>query len=476
MAATRNSNRRFSRISSATSQDQNSLDFSKAKAWLTAKDIKRRLARAPIPRRLKSTAHEIFVDLDAPMQKIEGFGGAITEAAASTFAEMPAAMRDQVMRALFDPIRGNAFTLCRTHINSCDFALGNYAAADTPGDVSLSKFTLAREQVWIIPFIQHANKVAGQRVNLLLSSWSPPAWMKTTGEMNHGGKLLPKYRKAWSAYYVRFIHELEKHGGKIWGLTVQNEPEATQTWDSCLYTAEEERDFVRDYLGPALHRAKLQRIRLLVWDHNRDRLYQRAKVVYDDPKATKYVWGAAFHWYMGDNFENVRYLHDVYPQKNLLFTEGCVGTPQISWDLAEKYARSIIADLNRWTNGWIDWNMILNEAGGPNHTGGYCSAPINYDRALRRVHFRPSFYYLGHFSRFIKPGARRVIAASTSDHLETVAARNPDGSLAVVALNRTAVPTTFKLVADDQTAPFELPPHAIATFVIPPAPSPSKRK
>jgi glucosylceramidase len=157
MAATRNSNRRLSRISSATSQDQNSLDFSKAKAWLTAKDIKRRLARAPIPRRLKSTAHEIFVDLDAPLQKMEGFGGAITEAAASTFAEMSAALRDQVMRALFDPVRGNAFTLCRTHINSCDFALGNYAAADTPGDVSLSKFTLAREHVWIIPFIQHAN-------------------------------------------------------------------------------------------------------------------------------------------------------------------------------------------------------------------------------------------------------------------------------------------------------------------------------
>jgi glucosylceramidase len=420
--------------------------------------------------------HSIRIDPRVRYQTHEGFGGAFTEAAATTLLKLSAAKQEEILRAYFDPATGLGYNLCRTHINSCDFALGNYAYVEQPGDFDLKSFSLDRDRKALIPMIQRALKIAGSDLKLFASPWSPPAWMKTTGEMNHGGKLLPKYRKVWAAYYVRFIHELEKHGGKIWGLTVQNEPDATQTWDSCLYTAEEERDFVRDYLGPALHRAKLQRIRLLVWDHNRDRLYQRAKVVYDDPKAAKYVWGAAFHWYMGDNFENVRYLHDVYPQKNLLFTEGCVGTPQISWDLAEKYARSIIADLNRWTNGWIDWNMILNEAGGPNHTGGYCSAPINYDRALRRVHFRPSFYYLGHFSRFIKPGARRVIAASTSDHLETVAARNPDGSLAVVALNRTAVPITFKLVADDQTAPFELPPHAIATFVIPPAPNPSKRK
>ena len=453
-----------------------SLDFSRIKIALTARGNERRFANARVLRRVKWTPHEIFVDLDAPMQKIEGFGGAITEATASTFAEMPAAMREKVMRALFDPVRGNAFTLCRTHINSCDFAWGNYAAANTPGDVSLSKFSLAREQKWILPFIKHANRVAGRRVNLLLSPWSPPAWMKSNGEMNHGGKLLPKYRKPWAGYYVRFIEEMEKEGGKIWGITVQNEPEATQQWDSCIYTAEEERDFVRDYLGPALHRAGLQRVRLLVWDHNRDHVYRRAKTVYDDPKAAKYVWGAAFHWYMTDSFDNVRYLHDVYPEKNLLFTEGCVGTPQIGWDLGEKYARAIIADMNRWTSGWIDWNMILNESGGPNHIGGYCSAPINYDRVLRRVYFRPSFYYLGHFSRFIKPGARRVIATSTTDALETLAARNPDGSLAVVAMNRSEAPISFQVTVDGQHAPFELPRHSIATFLIPPGAKSAKRK
>jgi len=444
-----------------------SLHFSRAHIHLSVKAGGRFLVKGRAAKRGKTPAHEVFVDLSAPMQVIEGFGGAITEATASTFYEMPAPMRERVIRALFDPVRGNAFTLCRTHINSCDFALGNYATADKPDDTSLSSFTLERERKWILPFLKHASRVAGRRLDLLLSPWSPPAWMKTTGEMNHGGKLKTPYRQAWADYYIRFIREFEKEGAHVWGLTVQNEPEAVQKWDSCIFTAEEERDFVRDHLGPALHRAKLQRVRLLIWDHNRDRIYQRAKVVYDDPKAAKYVWGAAFHWYMADAFENVRYLHDVYPDKKLLFTEGCVGTPQISWELAEKYARSIIADLNRWTTGWIDWNMILNEAGGPNHVGGYCSAPINYDRALRRVHFRPSYYYLGHFSRFIKPGARRLIAASTSDRIEALAARNPNGDLVVVALNRTDVPVAFQVTTGDQGVPFDLPGHSIATFVVP---------
>src|ERR1700733_13466201 len=118
------------------------LDFSRTKVWLTSQQSAHRLTKAPVPRGLKKTSHEIFVDLDAPMQVIDGFGGAITEATASTFAQMSLPLQKQVMKALFDPVRGNAYTLCRTHINSCDFALGNYAAVDKPGDVSLSSFNL----------------------------------------------------------------------------------------------------------------------------------------------------------------------------------------------------------------------------------------------------------------------------------------------------------------------------------------------
>jgi len=174
--------------------------------------------------------------------------------------------------------------------------------------------------------------------------------MKTNGEMNHGGKLKPEFRDAWARYYVRFIQEYAKEGIDIWGLTVQNEPESPQTWDSCVWTGAEERDFVRDYLGPTLERAGLGHVKLMIWDHNRDRIFERGKTVLDDPRAARYVWGTSYHWYTGDMFNNVRQLHEAYPDKHLLFTEGCVvkGPHFGEWQLGETYGHSMVGDLNAW--------------------------------------------------------------------------------------------------------------------------------
>ena len=201
--------------------------------------------------------------------------------------------------------------------------------------------------------------------------------MKTNGEMNHGGKLRPECRQAWAEYYVRFIREYEKEGIQIWGLTVQNEPAATQSWDSCIYTGEEERDFVRDHLGPTLEKAGLSKVRLMVWDHNRDIMFDRAKAVYDDPAAARYVWGTAFHWYGPNCFDNVQAVHDAWPDKKLLFSEGCQeqGPHFGEWAVGERYGRSIINDLNRWTVAWTDWNLLLDMEGGPNHVRNLCSPP-----------------------------------------------------------------------------------------------------
>lgn len=440
--------------------------FRSARGWMTQPDH----FFAPTSALLKpqeENSREIFIDTDHPAQTIEGFGGAFTESAAVTFFEMPAALQKQVIREMFDPARGNGYTLCRTHLNSCDFSLGNYACASKPGDTNLSSFTLDREQQALLPLIRAATQTAGRQINLLVSPWSPPAWMKSTGKMNRGGKLLPRYRKTWARYYTRFIKEMEKEGFSVWGLTVQNEPAATQPWDSCTYTAEEERDFVRDHLGPELVRSGLKSKRLVVWDHNREILYQRAKTIYDDPKAARYVWGAGFHWYCGDHFDNVRYLHDAYPSKQLLFTEGCQegGTHAGSWDVGERYARSIIADLNRWTVGWIDWNLMLNETGGPNHVGNYCSAPVIYDRTQKAVRYQSSHYYIGHFSRHIRPGAKRLIAASNCDDLETTAAINKDGSLAVVVLNRSRASIPYRILVQDQVRYLVSAPRSITTVV-----------
>jgi glucosylceramidase len=409
----------------------------------------------------------VLVDSRRRFQTIEGFGGAFTDAAADTFYKMSPEMRSEILKAYFDQPAGNGYTLCRTHINSCDFALGNYAYAEVPGDVELKHFSIEHDRLQLIPMIKEAARVAGQPLKLLASPWSPPAWMKTNGQMNHGGKLKLEYRDAWARYYVRYVQEYEREGLPIWGLTVQNEPLAEQVWESCIYTGEEERDFVRDYLGPTLEKAGLlSRIKLMIWDHNRDRLYERAKVIYDDPATARYVWGAAFHWYMGDHFENVQLTHDAYPDKQLLFSEGSQeGGPHYDeWEVGERYGHSMVQDLNHWTTAWVDWNLLLDQRGGPNHRGNYCSAPIMADFQKGTLHYHSSYYYLGQVTRFIRPGAQRIISASTLDELETTAFLNREGQIAVVVMNRAKKSFDFALKYNDQAALAESPAHSISTF------------
>jgi glucosylceramidase len=409
----------------------------------------------------------ILVDPRRCFQTIEGFGGAFTDSAADTFYKMSPEMRGEILKAYFDRSAGNGYTLCRTHINSCDFALGNYAYTEVPGDVELKHFSIEHDRRQLIPMIKEAARVANQPLKLLASPWSPPAWMKTNGQMNHGGKLKPEYRDAWARYYVRYVQEYEREGLPIWGLTVQNEPLAVQMWESCIYTGEEERDFVRDYLGPTLEKAGLlNRIKLMIWDHNRDLLYERAKVVYDDPAAARYVWGAAFHWYVGDHFENVQLTHDAYPDKQLLFSEGSQeGGPHYDeWEVGERYGHSMLQDLNHWTTAWVDWNLLLDQRGGPNHRGNYCSAPIMADFQKGTLHYHSSYYYLGHVTRFVRPGAQRIISASTQDELETTAFLNPEGQISVVVMNRTKKSLDFALKYNNQAARTESPAHSISTF------------
>jgi glucosylceramidase len=353
-------------------------------------------------------------------------------------------------------------------MGSCDFALGNYAHAEADNDMALACFTIERDRKALLPFIRAAQQVAGAPIKLLASPWSPPAWMKTSGRMNDGGTLRPECRRAWARCYARFIEAYAAEGVPIWGVSVQNEPMASQRWDSCLYTAEEERDFVRDYLGPELEAAGLGQVKIVIWDHNRDLMVERANAVYSDPAAARYVWGTGFHWYGEDHFDHVQQVHDAWPDKQLLFTEGCQegGPHHGSWELGERYARSMINDLNRWTVGWIDWNLVLDQQGGPNHVGNFCSAPIHTDAASDTFSLQSSYYYLGHFARFVRPGARRVLCASSRQDTEATAFRNIDGSSALVMMNRTESSQRLALRIDDARGVAELPPRSIATCIV----------
>jgi glucosylceramidase len=437
--------------------------------FLTARDSTARLTEQPAS---AQSGHEpdlpaVSVDTQTRFQAIEGFGGAFTEAAAVNWLALGAGRREELLEAYFHRDRGHGYSLCRVHMGSCDFALGNYAHAETPDDMALASFSIARDRQALLPFIKAAQRVAGEPIKLLASPWSPPAWMKTHGQMNGGGMLRAECRRAWARCYARFIEAYEAEGVPIWGVSVQNEPAATQRWDSCLYTAEEERDFVRDFLGPELEAAGLGHVRIVIWDHNRDLMVERAHTVYSDPEAARYVWGTGFHWYGEDCFDHVQQVHDAWPDKRLLFTEGCQegGPHHGSWDLGERYARSMINDLNRWTVGWIDWNLLLDDQGGPNHVGNFCSAPILADASSDEYSLQSSYYYIGHFARFVKPGARRVLCTSGQQDLEAASFVNPDGSVATVVMNRAGQPLRFALRIDGRHAATELPARSIATYV-----------
>ncbi|MDP4187868.1 MAG: glycoside hydrolase family 30 protein [Bacteroidota bacterium] len=416
----------------------------------------------------------IFVDPAKTFQSIVGIGGALTDAAAETFAKLPKEKQKELLTAYYDPQKGIGYTLARTNINSCDFSSDSYTyVADR--DVSLKTFNISHDEKYRIPFIRQAIAAAGGKLTVFASPWSPPAWMKDNNDMLHGGKLLPKYRQTWANYFVKFIHAYEAKGIPVWGITVQNEPMARQTWESCIYTAADERDFIKYYLGPTFKKEGLGNKKIIAWDHNRDLLYQRASVIMSDPKAAQYVWGFGYHWYEswsggGMQFENLKRTKESFPNKNLLFTEGCAERFKAedvnNWALGEKYGLSLVNDFNNGTVGWTDWNILLDEKGGPNHVGNYCFAPVHADTNTGKLIYTNSYYYLGHFSKFVRPGAKRITSASNRNQLLTTAFVNTDGKLAVIVMNISDKEMKYNLwISGKSTATVSLP-HSISTLIV----------
>lgn len=416
----------------------------------------------------------IFVDATKTFQTFVGMGASFTDAAAETFAKLPKAKQQELLTSFFDPEKGIGYTLGRTTIHSCDFSSGSYTyVADN--DEALKTFSVAHDEKFRIPLIRQSIAAAGGKLTLYVSPWSPPAWMKDNKSMLQGGKLLPQYAQTWANYYVKFIQTYEKMGMPIWGLTVQNEPMAKQRWESCIYTAEEERDFIKNVLGPTLAKSGMGDKKLIAWDHNRDLIFHRASTILNDPDAAKYVWGMGFHWYetwTGGNmqFNNLKRVAESFPDKNLIFTEGCKEKFDLSkiddWTLGERYGISIVNDFNSGTCAWTDWNILLDETGGPNHVGNFCFAPVHADTKTGKLLYTNAYYYMGHFSKFIRPGAKRIVSSSSRDHLQTTAFVNTDGSVVVVVLNTTDTKIDYSVWVENMASPATSLPHSISTLVI----------
>lgn len=381
-------------------------------------------------------------------QPIMGFGGAFTEAAGSVLEKMPRSVQAEILEAYYGQ-DGLGYTMARTHIDSCDFSLGNHCAVTDPEDTEFATMNLAHEERYILPYLLQAQKIAGRDIRMLLAPWSPPAFMKTNNERNGGGSLKPEYYAAWAKYMATYLSAMQQRGLFPYMVSTQNEPKAVQTWDSCVYTAQEESTFLRDFLNPALKAAGLP-TGITIWDHNKERLFDRSQSILRDPETDAAVAGIAFHWYSGDHFEAIALTRAAHPDKLLFFTEGCVEYSRFSKGQlpnAQMYAHDMIGNLNAGMNAFLDWNLVLDQEGGPNHVHNYCDAPIMCDTLAGTYERKLSYHYIGHFSHYIQPGAVRIGKTCYTDTLETCAFQNPDGSLVCVILNRNErdIPCTVRI-------------------------------
>lgn len=278
-----------------------------------------------------------------------------------------------------------------------------------------------------------------------------------------------KYKQIYADYLTKYIKTYKEQGIDIKYITVQNEPLAIQTWESCIFSPEEEIDFVVNYLYPTFVKNYIT-TKILIWDQNKEKIYSRVNFELSSKKAKQAVSGFAYHWYTGDHFESLILTHNQYPDKLLFHTEGCTGFSGFNQNdeihNSELYAHDIIGDLNHGCNAYIDWNLILDNIGGPNHKSNYCNSPImlniennNYIKTL-------TYYYIGQFSNFIKPNAIRIGFSKFTDAIEVTAFKNTDDSIAIVLFNKNDFNKEYNLCINSKIIHDNLDSHAIVTYLI----------
>jgi glucosylceramidase len=431
-------------------------------------------------------------------QTITGFGGSFTEASAYLLNQVSKENREKIMEAYFGET-GARYSLTRTHMNSSDFSLGNYSYAPVEGDVELEHFSIEEDLNDIIPMIKDAMAVSKDGFKLISSPWTAPPWMKDNNDWR-GGKLLPEYYETWALFFSKYLVAYQAQGIDIWGFTVENEPLGNDSnWESMHYTPEEMTEFVKNHLGPKLE-ADGHNVKILGFDQNRDeQLKIWVDVMFADEEAGKYFDGTAVHWYAStvEYFpEALQYAANKAPGKHLINTEACIDAQvprwnddawywskeatDWGWDWAPeeqkhlhpkyvpvfRYARDIIGCLNNGVDGWIDWNMVLDRQGGPNWAKNWCVAPVIVDPEQDEVYFTPLYYTLAHFSRYVRPGAVRIGIENTGESLMVTAARNPDGSIAVIAFNPEEEKKGIQLNLNEKSVEFAINGKAIQTILI----------
>ncbi len=370
---------------------------------------------------------------------------------------------------------------------------------------------------------------ASSDLRIVASAWTAPAWMKDTERwfipgapendwQGDGGRLKPQYVATYADYLLRYLDAYAREGVELWGLTPVNEPQGNSgNWESMHFTPETQAEFVRSHLGPRLHASAYANTRLFVYDQNRDELERWTDVLLGDPRTAQYVTGVAVHWYSStvevyeDAFDRV---HAKFPDFSIVHTEGCIddlgkkapggivdterfqesgwfendafwwnpnatdwaytatwaggGVGHPIYTPVHRYARDIIVGLDHWVSGWIDWNVVLDHRGGPNHVGNFCGAPVMIDTERQQVYYTPIYHVLAQFSRTIRPGDRALWTEQVhdglgADDLHACATITDEGLVSVQLLNTTKQELTLDLQIEGRVARITVPANAVQT-------------
>ena len=491
----------------------------------------------------------VVVHPDRTRQTIVGIGSSFTESSAFVLAHLDAESRAKVMQDIYGE-EGANFSLARTVVGATDFAVhGKYSYADVPNDAALEHFSIAvdkdgfthadypgvRDEVFdLLPMIQEALGIKASQqdsmLNIIASAWTAPAWMKDIEDwyvggtpdnygQGTGGVLKDEYVSTYADYLVRYLDAYQSEGVAIWGMTPVNEPHGNSgQWESMHFTAETQRDFIKDHFGPALQAGGHGDVRILIYDQNRDGMEHWADVVLGDPDAAQYVYGTAVHWYSSTYrvFEEaLNAVHEKFPEFDIIHTEGTIdnlgrpapagvtdpegyeeapnwfGNDAFWWNETasdwaysatwapnpedhpmytpvHRYARNIIVSFDNWMSGWIDWNVVLDREGGPNHVQNYCGAPIMIDTDTGEIYYTPVYYVLAQFSRTIRPGDKAVETAKQldgldNDTLHASATLTDAGLLSVQVLNTSKQAIEYKLQIGERFAAVTIPANALQT-------------
>jgi len=439
--------------------------------WVSTADRKLKLLQQPdIPMSVRGTSTaDVVIDVQKTYQTMEGFGAAMTDSSAWLLQnKLNALQRAELLHELYGPPPNLDLNMMRLPIGASDFSLELYTMDDMPFgqvDPQLEHFNVAPNKTAIIPTVREVLSIDPD-LHIIASSWTAPAWMKDSGNLL-GGTLLEQYESAYADYLVKYLDAFKSYGIPIFALTLQNEPNFEPiTYPGMRLGSDQRARIISQYLGPKLAKRK-STTRILEWDHNWNHPEQPLAVL-SNPDAARYIDGVAWHCYEG-NPRAQGTVHRQFPDKDVYITE-CSGgdwASGINGELIWFSRDLLIAGIRQWARAVVYWNLALDENYGP-HFGGcaLCKGVVTIDSDTGAVSRNDEYYAIGHFSRFVLPGAVRVNSTATDKGLDNVAFQNAsDGSIVLVMVNSNEDVRHVSVAEGKTRFEYKMPPRSVATFV-----------